>query len=342
MPEITRHLPTLLLAAALIGCGTTTAPPADQPPDRVVYLTSFGNFGRDAYAWVAHAKGFFRQRGIQVEIRPGTGTDGVNHVATGQADFTAVDFSGGLMQITRNRLDVRAVALIHQRTLAAIMVRRSDPIRTPKDLAGKTIADLPASVVRMLFPTYANLAGINPATVQWINAGPQALPGLLATTHVHAVAQFVVGQPTVERLSGEPVAVLPYSDYLTDLPGNALWTAADTDPDLVRRFRDALLDGLRYALAHPDEAGRILADHVPTADPETAAAELRLMAPYVGNEPIGAIRPGHIARAIALLQAAQAIPPGYTPEQVIHPSQAARPAGNHIAQPAPHRQEHTR
>ena len=307
-----------------LGCGTTADPPDQPPADRVVYLTSFGNFGRDAYVWVAHAKGFFAQHGIEVEIRPGTGTDGVKLVAAGQADFAAVDFAGGLMQVSRNQLDVRAVALIHQRTLAAIMVRASGRIRTPKDLEGGTIADLPSSVVRMLFPTYARLASIDSQRVRWVNATPQTLPALLATDDVDAVAQFVVGKPTVEAASGQAVALLPYSDYLTDLPGNALWAAANADPDLVRRFRDALLDGLRYALTHPDEAGQILANHVPAADPIAAAAELRLMAPYVGGEPVGGepvgeIDPVRIARAIALLQAAGAVAPGHTPDQIIHP-----------------------
>jgi NitT/TauT family transport system substrate-binding protein len=314
--RIVSGLAAALLATSAASCGTATV---DDPPDQVVYLTSFGNFGRDAYVWVAHHKGFFTDRGIKVQIQPGTGTDGVALVASGRADFAAVDFSGGLMQISRNRLDVQAVALIQQRTLAAIMVREADGIRTPKDLAGATVADFPASVVRMLFPTYARLAGVDPDSVRWVDATPQTLIPLLSRPATDAIAQYVVGQPTVETVIGQPVRLLPYSDYLTDLPGNALWTRADTDPDLVVRFRDALLDGLRYAIAHPDEAGQILARFVETADPAAAAAELRLMAPYVGPEPIGVIDPARTARAIAILQAAGAIEPGYTPEQIIHP-----------------------
>ncbi|HEX5542962.1 MAG TPA: ABC transporter substrate-binding protein [Micromonospora sp.] len=312
-----RFTTAILLAAALTGCANDADQSADRPPDQVVYLTSFGNFGRDAYAWVALAKGFFADCNINVEIRAGTGTDGIKLVATGKAHFVASDFSGTLMQVSQNKLDVRAVALIHQRSLAAIMALQSDGIRRPKDLEGATIADLPSSVVRMLFPTYATAAGINPKKVRFINATPQTLPSLLGTGTTDAIGQFVVGKPTIEAATKQPVALLPYSDHLIDLPGNALWAAGTTNPDLIRRFRHALLDGLRYALAHPDEAGQILAKNIPGTNPTTAAAELELMRPYVGNEPIGAIDPPRIARAIALLQSAGAIPPGTTPEQLI-------------------------
>ncbi|HEX5597315.1 MAG TPA: ABC transporter substrate-binding protein [Micromonosporaceae bacterium] len=307
----------LLASTGIAGCGSNSSDPADRPPDNVVYLTSFGNFGRDAYAWVAHTKGFFADRGIEVEIRPGTGTDGVKLVAAGKAHFAVSDFSGGLMQVSHNNLDVRAVALIHQRSLAAIMALSDGGIRTPKDLEGRAVADLPASVIRMLFPTYAKLAGINADKVRFVNATPQTLPSLLGTGSTDAIGQFVVGKPTIEAITKKPVVLLPYSDHLIDLPGNALWAAADTDPDLVRRFRDALLDGLRYALTNPAEAGQLLAAIVPGTNPDTAAAELELMRPYVGTEPLGTIDPARIARTIALLQAAGAIRPGLTPEQVI-------------------------
>jgi NitT/TauT family transport system substrate-binding protein len=99
--------------------------------------------------------------------------------------------------------------------------------------------------------------------VRFVNASPQTLLSLVGTGSTDAIAQFVVGKSTVEALARRPVVLLPYSDLLADLPGNALWTATAIDPDLVRRFRAALLDGLRHALAHPAEAGQILAANVP-------------------------------------------------------------------------------
>jgi len=329
-----RHQLAFYLAAAVLAATAGCAQePADGtgpegPADEITYLTSFGLFGRDAYAHVAAAKGFFAEQGLEVEIRPGTGTDGVKFVSAGKAHFAAVDFSGGLLQVARADLDVRAVALIQQKSLAAIMATTGSGIHRPSDLAGRKIADIPASVVKLLFPTYAKLAGLDPATVTFINSNPQSLIATLNTAGIDAISQFVVGQPTVAAVTGRPVVVLPYSDYLADLPGNALWTSGDLlrgNPGLVERFRTALLKGLRYALDHPDEAGVILARANPAADPRLAAQELVLMRPYAEAEPLGRIDGARIARAIAILQAAGAVPAGLTPERLVTDVRSTHP-----------------
>ena len=52
-------------------------------------------------------------------------------------------------------------------------------IKTPKDLEGKTLADAPGSVVRLLFPTYAQLAKIDYNKVKWQNGEAATLIGTL-------------------------------------------------------------------------------------------------------------------------------------------------------------------
>ena len=301
--------------------------------DQVTYVTSFGQFGRDSYAHVADRKGFFAEQGIKLSIQKGTGTDGVKHVATRRADFAAVDFAGGTIQVAKNDLDVRAVALIHKQTLAAIMAKESDHIITPKDLEGKVIADFPASVVKMLFRAYATLAKIDYTKVRWRDTDPQTLLAALNVPEVDAISQFVVGKATVEAVTKTSVSMIPYSTYLSDLPGNALWVNGGllrSNPDLVRRFRTALLKGLAWAVQHPDEAGQILREYDRTANQVLAATEVRLMAPYVGWQPgddpdqldptrladLGRIDSSRIARAIAILQGAGAIDAGLTPDRL--------------------------
>jgi hypothetical protein len=46
-----------------------------------VLVSSFSTTGRDAYWWVAKAKGFYEEVGLDVEVVPGSGT-GNNIVAT--------------------------------------------------------------------------------------------------------------------------------------------------------------------------------------------------------------------------------------------------------------------
>ena len=150
----------------------------------MTYLTSFGNFGRDSYAWVAKDKGFFKEAGFDVEIKAGQGTGAViQTIVGGQADFGPIDLTGGLLQVGNGAAkDFVAVgrdpAAHHGRHRLASRARAS---ATPKDLEGKKLADTPGSVVRNLFPTYARLAGVDDNKVTWVNGEAQTLMGTLAS-----------------------------------------------------------------------------------------------------------------------------------------------------------------
>lgn len=333
MNRFARTVAAAALATALAlvsGCGGSDSDAGSgadaKPLKKVTYLTSFGNFGRDAYAWVAKDKGFFEEAGFDVDIKPGQGTGGViAAIVSGQAQFAPTDLTGSLLQMGSGQAkDFVAVAAIQQRTMAAIATTEGNGIATPKDLEGKRLADTPGSVVRNLFPTYARLAGVDADKVTWVNGDAQTLMGTLASGSVDGIGQFVVGEPTIEAVTKRKAVLLPYSDVMPDLYGNVLITSkriAEQEPETVKRFTAALLKGLEYSLANSKEAAEILKRNVDVTNPAAAAAELTLMAAYVrpngSGTAIGTLDSGRVARSIAVLQGAGALPPGMTPEQVI-------------------------
>lgn len=310
------------------GSADAGASSSGQALEKVTYLTSFGTFGRDAYAYVAKEKGYFRDAGFDVDIKPGAGTgDNIKMIVSGQAQFTPIDMTGGLLQMGNGQATgFTAVAGIQQRTMAAIITLDGNGITAPKDLEGKKLADSPGSVVRNLFPTYAKLANVDAARVQWVNGTPQTLIGTLAGGSVDGIGQFVVGKPTVETVAkGKKAVVLPYGDVLADLYGNALITSssyAQQKPEKVKKFSAALLKGLQDSITNPAEAGEILKKFVPTAIPGAAAAELTAMASYVRSDgsgvPVGALENQRVVRSIALLRGAGAIKDTeLTPEKIV-------------------------
>ena len=330
----TRALATIAAVTTLVavtGCSDDSSDGSSgdgQSLEKITYLTSFGTFGRDAYAYVAKEKGYFRDAGFDVEIKPGSGTlDNLRAVVGGQAQFTPLDLTGLLLAAGGKQpiTGFTAVGGIQQRTMAAIISLEGNNIATPKDLEGKTLTDSPSSVVRNLFPTYAKAAKIDYTKVKWQNGTPQTLMGTLASGKTAGIGQFVVGKPTVESIAkGKKAVVLPYSDYLQDLYGNVLITSAQyakENPDKTRKFTEAVLKGLNDSITKPAEAGDILKKYVPTANPQAAAAELTLMEPFVRSAaaglPVGALESARVARSIALLQASGQIQPGLTPEKVI-------------------------
>ncbi len=277
----------------------------------VTYSTSFGNFGRDAYAWVALEKGYFRDAGFDVKIVPGAGSVAVAQaVAAGSVDFGPADVAAVAVARAESGVPVKVVALIQQNTMAAFFALKSSGISKPTDLAGKKFADTPGSTVAVLLPLYATRAGFAASSVQFIPSTPPALPTLLASRQVDAVGQFTVGIPAFRAATGgQDIVSLPYAKVVPGLVGLGL-IASDKmlseRPADVKKFTAALLKGERWALANPGAAGAILNKNVPLQDPIIAAKELKIMRKYAINPDVkkygyGLVDLKHLASTISIV-----------------------------------------
>jgi NitT/TauT family transport system substrate-binding protein len=274
------------LAAVVSGTVATAAPTAEVQTIR--YATSFGSFGRDGFVFVAIEKGYFRDAGFDVQVVPGLGTDNARLLASGQVDYAGGEIMGTIVGRVVGGFPVKFVAVTSQSTQAAIATLADGGPTSPKGLEGRTLADLPASIVIRLFPFYAKRAGIDLSKVNIVPGTPQTLPSLLATGRVDAIGQFTVGVPTLQKAAGgRKVRTFKYSQYLKGLLGNGIVTTdarVRDNPGEVRRFTRALLRGLNYAMQNPGESGHIMQKYVPIVDPVTAGNELRILKYFVQNK----------------------------------------------------------
>jgi NitT/TauT family transport system substrate-binding protein len=330
--------PTRVLAAALLAgvvalagaCSSSDSKASGtssggKAKDKVTYVTAFGAVGRDAFIWVAKQKGYFADAGIDIDIQKGAAANAnLEALKAGKAQFAALDFTGAELQDGLGKYtDWRAVAAIHQQTLVSIMTTADTGITRPTDLKGKTVATTTGSVNETLFPAYAKLAGLDPKTVKIQSVQAAALNGLMASRQVDALSAFLLSQKALETVSKKQVVVMPYSQYLSDLFGNAIITTPETiatKRDLVQRFVGAAMKGLQYTVNNPAEAADILHTAVPTAVVPAAVGEITAMKPYVtpaNGAPIGHFDPARVERGLAVLQGAGLIPAGLTPDKVV-------------------------
>jgi NitT/TauT family transport system substrate-binding protein len=324
-----RVLAAALLATALTvsGCssGDDDAGASPKETDKVAYITAFGAVGRDAFAWVAKEKGYFAEAGIEVDIKKGAGNaPNLTALKAGQVQFASLDFTGAVIQAGKGEFtDWRAVAAVHQQTLISVMTTKDTNITSVQDLAGKTMATGKGSVTELLFPAYAKLAGLDPTKVKIEGVQPTVLNGLMTSGQVDALGTFLLSRGALAAASNKEVVVLPYSDYLRDLFGNAIITTPgliEKDPDLVRRFTGALLKGLQYSIDHPEEAATILNKAEPTYAVASGVGEITAMTPYVkpaGGAPVGAMDEQRVARTIAILSGSGLMPAGLDPKGVV-------------------------
>lgn len=278
------------LSGSLLFAGTAHArmdgPRAPQQQlDKIVYGTGFGVLGRDAFVHVASKLGYYRAEGIEVEIVPGAGTvDTMRQLASGRRDIGFGDVNAVVLTRANEGIPVKAVYLVSQNILATYIALKESGIATPKDMEGKTIADVPGGTTTVLFPLYAKRAGIDASKVKFLPAAPPTLPSLLASKRIDLAAQFILGLPLFQAAAGgRPVVSFPYFKYFPGFVGTAILVSDDwiaKNPGLLRRFLRATDRGLRYALSNPGRAGAILNEMEPLANPVIAAQELRLLKPH--------------------------------------------------------------
>lgn len=327
------HAATAAAAAAfLAGCtGTEENPPAadDGEPDAVTYLTGFGaNASHDAFAFVAKDNGFFAEAGLDVTINPGAGAQNYAPMLAGQVHFTYTDLTGLLMEIgngTFTNTDFRALAAVHQQTLAAIIAPEDSGITSPADLEGKRVGALTGSTTETLLPAYSALADFDLSTVEIVNADPQGLFGLLAGGQVDALSTFSIQRGFIESLIEKPTVMYPFSDFLPDLLGTGLITTgqiARDNPDMALRFRDAALRALQFTIDNPEAAVEVMAANSESINVQAGVGQIRAMTPYVtaGGSTVGAIDPTRAAQCISVLQGAGLIPAGLTVDALIDPA----------------------
>jgi NitT/TauT family transport system substrate-binding protein len=309
-------------AATVVGCGRD-GPRGGGKVDRVTHVTGFNVTGQDAFVFAAIEHGWYREANIEVDVVGGVGTRGnLQRLADGSAQFAVIDLTGGMLELDRGTVaEVRVFAAVYQLNVSCVVALPGSGIAAPRDLAGKRIGFAEGGVNRTIFPAYARRAGLDEGSVRWVSLAPASIRPALIAGQLDAATETVIGRPGVEAAARQPVTMLPYSDVLPDLYGNALTASAavaTSNPGLVRRFRDATLRGLRWTVDNPDEAGRVMARHNPAYQAATAAAEVKQAVAYVrGSAPVlGHLDRARLERSIALMREIGLIKPGLSADRI--------------------------
>lgn len=303
--------------AAASGCGGDNTPHLAPGVESATFLTTFGTQGRDAYCYVADALGFFTEEDLDVTIVPGAGGQNYVDLAAGTAQFAAVDSSGAFIRYAAGAdTGFRIISAVHQQPPVSLVAFADTGIRNPGDLEGRTIGLAAESIAELLWPKYAELAGIDATLVETVTTSPQTQVAELVGGVYDAIGLFAFGTPSVEAAGGRDTVVLPWGDFLPELYGAVIVTTPElieTNPELVSRFNRAILRGLEHSVAHPSEAVEILATAAAEQQDNTAAnvRELTLMAPYVNPSPgipIGGMERERVTRSLGVLQSTGVIP----------------------------------
>jgi NitT/TauT family transport system substrate-binding protein len=205
--------------------------------------------------YVAVAKGYFRQAGVQVTFDYSDENDIVALVGADQIQFGVV--SGEQVLLARAQgLPIVYVAAWYQQYPVSVVAKSDQNIHSPSDLRGKTIG-LPGLYGANYIGLRALLhAGDLTESDVKLDSIKYTQVEALATGREQAVSVYTNNEPVQLRAQGYDLTELRVADYI-QLASNGLITNEKTmaeNPDLVRRMVKAFMQGLADVIADPAAA----------------------------------------------------------------------------------------
>jgi NitT/TauT family transport system substrate-binding protein len=217
--------------------------------------------------YVASSQGYYTDAGLEVTFEYMFENEAVQLVAQEKADF---GFLSGISVLLARQSDmpVVTVATITHEFPVVFFSTADTPLAGVQDLREHRIGipgQFGASYYGLLAVLYAN--DMQESDLELHDIGFNQV-SMLLEDKVDVAVGYAMNEPVQLREMGEDVSVLHVAD-IYPLVSDGIITHEEVianDPDLVRSFVQATLQGVEYLLANPDEAFEISLEHIPEAD----------------------------------------------------------------------------
>jgi len=250
----------------------------------VTFSLDFIPLGRHAPWYVAKAKGFYEEEGLNVEIIASKGTAKViQAVESGLADIGFADVPGVVMARAGGST-LKMLAVNYQKAPFAIFTL--DPganVTSAEQLEGLTLGSGAGSFTPKVIRGFMQQKGLDPDKLNITNVAPPARAGMLLSGKVPAIEFFVMAEPGLSRgaaKDGKALTTYLLGNHGLELYANGIAATEayiNENPEVLRKFIRAALRGWQYTLRNPEEAAELQRQYVEGLDPEIIAAEIEVL-----------------------------------------------------------------
>ncbi|MEU4682453.1 ABC transporter substrate-binding protein [Streptomyces xinghaiensis] len=260
-------------AVALAGCGSSASSGDDaEAGDGGTAQVKVGVIPilDVAPIYLGDKQGFFKDRGIDLTLESGQGGAAiVPGVVSGQFQFGFSNVTS-LMVAHSKGVPIQSVANGVASTgkdgadFGGVAVAKDSELTSAEDLAGKKVA---VNTLKNIGDTTVResvrKAGGDPGDIEFTELAFDQMPAALSEGRVDA-AWLVEPALSIAKAQGARVIASNFVDTAPDLTVATYFTSdkiAKEDPELVKKFTEAMNESLRYADEHPDEVRDILATY---------------------------------------------------------------------------------
>ncbi|MBF0225822.1 MAG: ABC transporter substrate-binding protein [Desulfobacterales bacterium] len=227
--------------------------------------------------YVAKAKGFYKDAGLHVEIRPGgPGISSLENVAAGKDTFT-VEWLMNAIALASKGAPIVNTAQIFQTTGLMLVSLKKSGIEKISQMDGKKVGVWPALFQippSMLMKTN----NIRPKLVTQLFSMDDFINGKLdvASAMIYNEYHMVLES----GIKAEELNAFHFKDYGLNFPDDGIYVNKNTiekDPELVRSFTKASIKGWIYAINNPEETVAIVMDVIKEANTGTTEKHQQTM-----------------------------------------------------------------
>ncbi|MFI9827754.1 ABC transporter substrate-binding protein [Streptomyces sp. NPDC051913] len=260
-----------MVAVAVAGCGSSDSGNGGAPPasggEATQVTVGIIPIIDVAPLYLGQKKGFFADRGIELKMVTAQGGAAIiPGVVSGQFQFGFSNTTSLMIAQTKG-VPIKSVvngAASNGKVgadVTGVLVRKDSPIKLAKDLAGHTVAvntlqNIGSTTVR----ESVRKAGGDAAKVKFVEIPFDQMPAALDGGRVDAAWMGDPAKSLAEQ-QGARIVASPFAETDPRLTVATYFTStqiAQRDPELVKKFTDAMTESLTYASRHPDEARQIL------------------------------------------------------------------------------------
>jgi NitT/TauT family transport system substrate-binding protein len=287
---------TVVIAALLVvaGCADKGAGAPSQGSSagtkKVTLMLNWVPYGEHAPFYYGIKKGFYKNEGLELDIKPGTGSGTtIQQVAQNQVTFGWAD-TPPLLKGVSTGMKVKSLGVFLQKGPSSIESLADKNITKPSDLKGKTVGGTPGDALYAVFPAWLKANNLSKDDVKVVNVDAAGKIAALAEGKVDAIMGFFHDQgPTVEAKTGKKVNALLYADSGLNMLGTGIVVNEQTlsgDKDVAAKFVRATQKS--WAEAAKDIPGAVaamveLAQNEPPQ--EVLTKQLSLCLPLVASQP---------------------------------------------------------
>lgn len=268
------------MALSMAACGKKE----DKGLTKITFVLDWTPNTNHTGLYVAQAKGYFEEAGIEVEIvqPPEDGAEVL--VASGRAQF-GVSFQDSMAPAlaSEDPLPITAVASVIQHNTSGIVSRKGEGMETPRGMEGHNYATWngPIELATLKQVVEADGGDFDKVTLTPSKVTDEV--SALRSKSVDSIWIFYAWagiKMELENLETDYFAfadIDPVFDYYTPviISGNRF---LEKNPETAKAFLGALSKGYEYAMEHPDEAAEILCKAAPELDLELVKASQRYLA----------------------------------------------------------------